>query len=194
MKREELKKLIEEELIDVKVSDTLKVKTLKKVEESNNTKISHIPYLKNICAVFIVSLICFFVYMNKDNFYLQEEKEPENILMENTGEVFEQNVANTESLSAGQMLKAKSFSIKEKDKSENSVSRAYLDEVVNDNIEYGVVMMNDYNSEKVMLKEVEFIKNHPEAKKTDKGYILKENEIEKLYVFENGILLEILEI
>lgn len=192
MKRDELNKLIEDEFLEIKVSDELKIKTLKKIEEINNTGISHISYLKNICAVFIVSLICLCAYMNKDSFYLSLEKETENILIEDTSEVLDQNIAETESLSAGQMLKAKSFSNKEK--SEISDSRAYLDEAVNDSIEYGVVMRNSYSTPNSMIKEDEFIRNHPGAKKTDKGYIVKENEIEKLYVFENGILLEILEI
>ena len=109
MKRDELKALFEEEFKDIKVSNKLKTKTLRQIEKSNNISIPHIPYLRNICAVFVVTLICFCVYINKDSFYLDLGKKSEDIVIENAAKSLDQSIGNTENLSAGQMLKTKSL-------------------------------------------------------------------------------------
>ena len=57
MTKKELKKLFDKELGNITVSDQLKEKTLKEITNQKSQNVFYIPYLRNVCAVFLVNLL-----------------------------------------------------------------------------------------------------------------------------------------
>lgn len=189
MNRDELKKLMEEEFEDIKMTDKLKLKTIKRINEVNNTNIPHFPYLKNICAIFIVSLICLCVYLNKNSFYTPKDMAKSEMVEENfINDSSFKDIDELEDASSPKMMKSKSF-VAGSGYTEGALedySTTYTENATMRDYQ----MLDNGKNEAVLLTEDEFIKKYPEAEKTDKGYIINE----KLYVFEDGNLLEIIEI
>ena len=63
MNKKELNQAFENEFNKISVSDELKSKTLNSIANQPTKKTSHIPYLKNFAAIFIVSLLCFILML-----------------------------------------------------------------------------------------------------------------------------------
>lgn len=192
MKRKELKKAFEEMVKDIKVSDSLKEKTINNIYSKNN--VYHFPYwIKNCAAIFIVTCLCLSIYVinNKNIFY--KKNIPENIIIEDS------NTENSESIYLDDAnlyndYKLKSLPTKnyvttnEILNSQNAIAESTLLEK-----SYGIIF--DSIEERstinyIGLSEIEFLANNPNARKTENGYIIMESGKEILYTLKDGIISE----
>ena len=81
MTRKELKKIFDKELNDIMVSDELKEKTLNEINNVKSQNVFYIPYLRNVCAVFVVAFICLTVYYTNNQFFNKSfDKEEDNAI------------------------------------------------------------------------------------------------------------------
>jgi len=84
MNKIELKKAFEKEFEKISVSNELKSKTLNSISTHQNKKTSHIPYIRNFAAIFVVTLLCvsvFFTNNQKENQSISsDENKSESIL------------------------------------------------------------------------------------------------------------------
>lgn len=67
MKKDELKKAFETEFQKILVSDELKEKTLNAINNAKPSKMSYAPYIRNIAAIFVVTLLCVSTFLVRSN-------------------------------------------------------------------------------------------------------------------------------
>ena len=68
MNKKELKSAFEKEFKNINVSNELKEKTLNAINTSSKQKTSHIPYIRNFAAVFVVTLLCLSIYFSNNSY------------------------------------------------------------------------------------------------------------------------------
>lgn len=169
MKKDELKKAFDKEFINITVSPKLKEKTLENIKASYIKKNSHIPYLKNFAAIFVVTMLCVSIYFTRNipkNNNLESTNEQ---IVLDTLEDSEPSVANFES-----------------DKKERALFMAPANL---ESINYGI--LNDCSETQEVASitsEEDFLKLYPNAEKLENGYKIYENGKEVIYIFENGFL------
>ena len=210
MTKKELKKLFDKELNNIMVSDELKEKTVKQINNKKGQKVFYIPYLRNVCAIFIVSFICFSVYYTNNKFFTNKEANTnhtssitENIKArtsrdKNTIDMYsidnfnynynvEENVVNNsvESFSMPQQTKLKSTQVL-MDLSEGMTEK--VESMAENEMLFGNVMNKEVINEGIL--EEEFLLRYPEAIKIYNGYKILENGIEEIYIFRDGILVK----
>jgi len=211
MTKKELKKLFDKELNNIRVSDELKEKTLKEINNIKSQNVFYIPYLRNVCAVFIVAFICFSVYYTNNQFFNKSfDKEEDNAIYNNMEtENLKARTLGPETLN-NTILKELNYDIEESvvDKrveknfvpqqtmlktapllTEKLTSDATQIEVITENQMFFGDVMNDEVSLEGILEE-EFLLRYPDAQKTSNGYKVLENGIEEIYIFKDGFLVK----
>ena len=211
MTKKGLKKLFDKELNNIIVSDELKAKTLKEINNRKSQNVFYIPYLRNVCAIFIVAFICFSVYYANNQFFNKSFDKPEDNIISNNAEpeIFKARTLGTEKLndiiledlsydieesvvhdgvekdSVPQQTKLKSAGpLIEKEASDG----AKIQSITEKHILFGNTMNDEMSLEGIL--EDEFLLKYPEAQKIDNGYKVFENGIEQIYIFRNGLLVK----
>jgi len=211
MTRKELKKIFDKELNDIMVSDELKEKTLNEINNVKSQNVFYIPYLRNVCAVFVVAFICLTVYYTNNQFFNKSfEKEKGNITSDNfETENIKARTLDSETLN-NTILEDLSYDIEESivDKrvekksipqqtmlksapplKKNSTSDiAEVEMITEKEVFFGNIMSDEANLEGIL--EEEFLLKYPEAQKTSNGYKVLENGIEEIYIFKDGFLVK----
>lgn len=209
MKKAELKKAFDNEFKNITVSDELKSKTLEAVN-STYIKHSHLPYLKNFAAIFIVTMLCISIYFTRNTqnnnltFDTQQEEITSNF----------QNVEDNETTGAIETilpqteksrLKSSRPQSQTTTNSINDISKdmyfspqdnllmtpaSFKIENANNALiaeDFGSIK-EEMESETEITSEDEFLLLYPDAEKTENGYTVYKDGKEILYTFENGIL------
>lgn len=184
MKKEEIKNAFEESLKNIKVSRKLKEKTLNNIYTKNN--VYHFPYwLKNCAAIFIVTCICLSIYLINNKPQLQNESDKINLNNESINQETAGNV-QTETIS-----NSNSFMLKSSKPSLNYSAMESLQNASDSLREYGSILMDSLESQQSeVLTEEEFLIKNPDAKKSNEGYMIIENNEEVIYIFKNGLFIE----
>lgn len=196
MKKEELKKAFEKKFKNIAVSNELKSKTIKAINSTSIKKPSHIPSLKNLAAIFVVTMLCLSIYFTrnttKNNFISGSIKED-----------------STSSFTAD----TEQFSIKEEQQLLKSAARENPSTLPNDTKKFNIsptvnsfgamqdlqsqntniifdnsASTENLESENIITSEEEFLSRYPNAEKIENGYKIYKNGKEILYAFENGLL------
>ena len=202
MTKKELKKIFDKELNNITVSDELKEKTLKEINNRNSQNIFYIPYLRNVCAVFVVAFICFSVYYTNNQFFNKEDNitsnnmESENLKARTfSPETLNSTIVKNLSYDIEESTLDKSFETKSLPQQTKLKSARPLIEKSTSNVieiqptkENGNVMNNELSLEGIL--EEEFLLRYPEAEKIDDGYKVFENGMEEIYIFKNGFLVK----
>lgn len=204
MKKAELKKAFDKEFNNIAVSNELKSKTLEAINKSYINKHSHIPYLKNFAAIFVVTMLCISIYFtrnskeigfisnsttNQDSSIsdLSGEIESCSMPMEKLNETSREATLNSYAGTVTEPQTAKTKSIFSSsasfDKTENTTN------LLNDSLSIANI-----ESEQSITLEKDFLEQHPDAEKIDNGYKIYVDNKEILYVFKDGILENIITI
>lgn len=208
MKKEELKKAFDKEFENITVSAELKEKTLKAINDSSNIKHSHLPYLKNFAAVFVVTMLCLSIYLTRNepqkNINLEINSEAESISDINTQTPAIANETNESYAIEEVKLPQKSIqrnnkkynqetdSLQQKTTSQKNLlmmKAPILEKQDSDNMilqDFGT--LETTQSENNNISEEEFLTTYPNAEKIENGYKIYENNKEIIYVFNNGFL------
>lgn len=184
MKKEEIKNIFEENLKNIKVSKELKEKTLNNIYTKNN--VYHFPYwLKNCAAIFIVTCICLSIYLINNKPQFTNESNEINL----NNESIHQETSDTVQLK--DINNSNSFMLKSSKPSLNYSAMESLQKESDNLREYGSILMDSLEDQKSeVLTEEEFLLKNPDAKKTNEGYMIIENNKEVIYIFNNGLLIE----
>jgi len=177
MNKKELKQAFEAELEKITVSKELKEKTLNAVNAVSSKKTSRIPYIRNIAAIFVVTLLCLSIYCVND--FHQNNSTSESSLPQT------QNITDN---STSYLLKSAPL------RSNSAETNIYFDDFSGAKNE--MTLQEDtyskaspqQNSGIKAISESDFLNSHPEAEKIEGGYVIYEGETEILYFFKNGIL------
>ena len=196
MKKSELKKEFEKEFKNILLSKELKTKTINLIKTIHTNKSSHLPYLRNFAAIFVVTLICLSIYItnnmsSNNNITTYNVPQEEATLKEQSIENNVEAKSNNTLLRKSTIKSAKSevyygttteelASPPYQFQKANSLNNFTLDSSISDNLEKTESIYS--------LSEDEFLAQHPEAEKNEKGYIIYENEQKTLYVFKNNNL------
>ena len=204
MKKEELKKAFEKNFEKICVSSELKTKTLNAINTSQAKKTSHLPYLKNFAAIFVVTLLCVSIYytkspVKKEHSYnsnkVQDEEFPEGSdSTKNTtfqlhksiqsSEVEESILESSPSALYGNILVDDFISETSNTPSMDALSSAIIKDTKEKSFAADSVRAETAKS----ITETEFLNQHPDAEKIENGYIVYENDKETLYIFKNNKL------
>lgn len=196
MKKEELKKAFEKKFENIAVSNELKSKTIKAINNASIKKHSHIPYLKNFAAIFVVTMLCISIYFTrnttKNNFISGSIKE------DSTSNF----TADTEPFSAKEEQQLLKSAARENPSTlQNDTKKFNISPTVNSfgamqdlqSQNTNIIFANsasteNLESENIITSEDEFLSLYPNAEKIENGYRVYENGKEILYTFENGLL------
>lgn len=185
MEKNELNKILENELKNIKVSNELKEKTLNRIYNKNN--VYHLPiWIKNTAAIFIVTCICLSIYLANNSIKLDnsaQSLDKINNLDTNITEAAYGGLEKEENLSAKETLKFRA-PLNDYAKTGSTTNREIMFNT-SDNI------LNEYLIEdSSILTEEEFLINNPDAEKIEDGYLITENNEKIIYIFNNGIFIE----
>lgn len=200
MKKEELKKEFEEKLKNITVSDELKERTLNNIYSKNN--VYHLPYwIKNCAAVFVVTCLCLSIYVVNNKNIFSKSSNDEFSPKLHTGEYFLQSTDDTavkfDTLPECKMMIKSSSPLNELE------SSYYTPENTLNNITDGLMrsssfsaitqdLANSYNdSATTEIPEEEFLRNNPDAKKTENGYSIIKDNVEIFYELKDGFVYEL---
>lgn len=193
MKKEELKKEFEEKLKNIAVSAELKERTLNNIYSKNN--VYHLPcWIKNCAAVFVVTCLCLSIYVvnnknifNKDN---SANSYTENYFLQ---DITDENM-NVDSIMDSKVL-MKSYSTDSVENFTNDLDNTIFHDTQYPKIRSAPVPMlsNELldSTDKNEISEEEFLRNNPDAKKTENGYIIIKNNVEISYELKDGFVYEI---
>ncbi len=200
MKKSELKSAFDKEFKNIEVSKELKAKTLKAIDETQTLKTSHLPYLRNFAAIFVVSLLCLSVYLVKNPINRKDSEiniqsldingaQTNEDLKDTSVQLFDINEA---------LEKSVTTTSPSNDISSNSNSRRMVKEDLPDSTADSLEAPQDTDSfpetsfmmstRSTIITEESFLAEHPDAEKTDDGYIINENDNIVLYTFTDGYL------
>lgn len=212
MKKSELKSAFDKKFKNIEVSEELKAKTLKTISEAQTSKTSHFPYLRNFAAVFVVSLLCLSVYLAKNPVKQKgSEINVQTLDINGTQTDEDLNGASTQSFDTNEVAKK---SIDTTSSSNNSISfnstssrmvKEDLAESTTDSLiapqsaDDAYIMVPKsadsfpevpfmMSTRSAIMTEESFLAEHPEAEKTDDGYIIDGDEGKVLYTFTDGLL------
>lgn len=178
MKKDELKKAFDKKFGNIEVSKELKDKTLEKIA---HTKTSHLPYLKNFAAIFIVTFLCLSIYLARDTqkadliYDTSEQKE-----LNNSTEFYRMTTPQDASYQTNDVILKQSA---------NSYGTSLQSaEAVLDYSKASQELTESVNLATSTISEEEFLIQHPNSEKTKNGYILHENDKEIIYVFKDKVL------
>lgn len=185
MKKNEIKKIFEENLKNIEVSSELKEKTLNIIKNKNN--VYHFPYIiRNCAAIFIVTCLCLSLYLvnNKNPFNKKDIPSESNTLnsIEDTPLTTSYKTVKSLPMEKYGTLNQDFFSTNSI-KAEASINEENL-RIQEDSIE------DLYIGNYIGLDEEEFLNINPNAKKTENGYIIIENNEEILYKISDGTISE----
>lgn len=193
MKKEELKKEFEEKLKNIAVSAELRERTLNNIYSKNN--VYHLPcWIKNCAAVFVVTCLCLSIYVvnnknifNKDN---SANSYTENYFLQ---DITDENM-NVDSIMDSKVL-MKSYSTDSVENFTNDLDNTIFHDTQYPKIRSAPVPMlsNELldSTDKNEISEEEFLRNNPDAKKTENGYIIIKNNVEISYELKDGFVYEI---
>jgi hypothetical protein len=185
MKKNEINKILENELKTIKVSNELKEKTLNNIYNKNN--VYHLPiWIKNTAAIFIVTCICLSIYLANNRIKLDnsvQSLDEINNLDTNITEAAYGGLEKEESLSAKKTLKF-SAPLNDYVKPENATNKEIIFDTSDNLLNERLI------EDSSILTEEEFLLNNPEAKKLENGYLITENNEKIIYIFNNGLFIE----
>jgi len=197
MNKIQLKKAFEKEFEKITVSDQLKSKTVNAINTSHK-RTSHIPYIRNFAAVFVVTLLCVSIYFtnnfSKKQFYSDNVITNETQILESTinEKQLERKMENSTSLKS---IKPETIYNNKISKSTPSPSFYSLNDFGNIATDDLQLQMEKYSTDcavpestDTLLSEAEFLKQYPDAEKIENGYIIYENEKQTTYIFKDGML------
>lgn len=202
MKKSEIKKAFDENFSDITVSDELKEKTLKKIHTLPLQRPSHLPYLKNFAAIFIVTVLCLSIYF-RGNFKqinsinsISHEKITYDLTENIENEILNYEDTATDQLKSRMLTSETSISTTFGNKSELSQAESTQDTLISplslstqydQDVLNGISLQED-TEEKNVMSEDEFLILYPSAEKVENGYKIYQNNKEIIYIFNNGNL------
>lgn len=202
MKKNEIKKAFDEKFSDITVSDELKEKTLKKIHKLSFQRTSHLPYLKNFAAIFVVTMLCLSIYF-KGSFKqinsinsVSHEKITYDLIENTENEILNYEDTATVQLKSRMSTPEASVSTTFGNKSELSQTESTQDTLisplsVNDQYDQDVlnsISLQEDTEVKNVMSENEFLILYPTAEKVENGYKIYQNNKEIIYIFNNGNL------
>ena len=207
MNKKELKKAFEKEFEKIFVSDELKSKTLKAIKDTPAIKTSHIHYIRNFAAIFVVTLLCISIYFannipknnsiksntlqdvntsisentkndyNRDNAIMQKSEPTQNAVdSQTTGN------ANIETFTTPEISSKYSASYDAAPNFALQATNAPNDIGLQDS---SFLKEKDEKQQIISITEEDFLNQYPEAEKVESGYIIYEDGKEKIYVFKD---------
>jgi len=188
MKKEELKKAFNKEFEKITISDELKTKTLNAINTNQKTKTSHLPYLRNFAAIFIVTLFCVSIYftrnIEKSSQDITSNETNSEATLENNTPTLRKSVSPLETSESEKIIKEESSMLFD------TISTNNISSPSDYSSSFGAVQSIPATKEPEILSisEDEFLKQHPNAEKIEKGYVIYENNKESLYIFNDGYL------
>lgn len=209
MNKKEIKDAFEKEFEQVTVSDELKQKTLKILNAPLKKPISILPYIRNLAAVFIVTLLCLSIYlaktypvkdhitsdMSSDSQTTSENKNEAKISNSAATATQPEKAVETEALPSDNFSLSSSLDLETSDEYVSDFPVLYSTEIDMPDPSIPSTMLRSSKSlmatpdtENSITSEDEFIQKYPDAEKVDNGYVIYENGKETLYVFKDKVL------
>ena len=184
MTKKELKNAFEKKFENITVSEKLKEKTLNAVNQATQKQTSHIPYIKNIAAIFIVGILCYAIYGVNTTPY-------DTSINYDSEQVKQNDIPSTPEVANSRLLKA-TPSMNTIEIEENTTESLYGSPQT---FSKNKALLQDFSTTNTLEKnnisttlEKDFLDQHPNAEKIDGGYVIYENQKETIYTFKNGIL------
>ena len=194
MNKKELKQAFEKEFENISVSNELKDKTLNSINSNPIKRTSHLPYIKNFAAIFVVTLLCLSIYFSNNklgkNLSIDEmiygniEKNSDSLSTEDI--TLKRTRPSQESISNQSAL---DFNLYGTNSINSSTTSNYKTSGVPamDTVKEEAMQLDTSESLKITTED-EFLAYHPEAEKIENGYIIYEDGKETLYIFNDNLL------
>lgn len=218
MKRNEVKKALENEINTVFLSDNLKEKTLQKIR-NDSTSSFRIPYwVKSCAAVLVVSCLCLTLYLNRLPIIATKNFDNSSSQNSTAGEVSE-NIKSNNFLEGSSLkssilqyseMPSSVYSAPEVPKQALETAPKLRSMTISPNaseiqdIEDTAVTSFDFSSNTLKStfisedtlnigdNESKLLNTFPTAEKTESGYIVVHNETKTEYIIKDGIIVDIL--